>query len=120
MPPTPAGLGERRSHHRYPLTFDVLYSISRSDRLFSAKTLNISSGGVYFSCAEPLVPDEKVELAIRWPVLLHGTSLLQLKVTGTVLRQDERGTVVKILRQRLHTRKRQPDWSTGPQEIRVA
>ena len=120
MSPDPARGGERRAHYRYPLSLDVLCSVERSDRVFSAKTVNISSGGVCFSCPEVLVPRERIELAILWPVLLGGTSPLQLKVTANVLRQDKRGTAVEILRYRLHTRKRQPDWTTAPQEIQVA
>ena len=75
----------------------------------------MSSSGICFFCSDLFPRGTKVELAIDWPISLDNV-LLQLRITGRVLRQDKRGTAIETLRYEFHTCKSR----AMPSEIRVA
>jgi hypothetical protein len=91
-----------------------------SDQSFSGQIVDISSGGVYFSCAEVLALGAKVQLAIDWPALLLKETRLRLDVVGRVVRRDEHGTAIAILQYEFRTRKAASGESATPETIRVA
>ena len=61
---------EKRSHRRYPITLDVQYELvhgSRLTRFGTGRTVNISSGGVFFETKDDLPTHGLVELIMDWP-----------------------------------------------------
>jgi hypothetical protein len=120
MPPCPVLAVEHRLHRRYPLNFDVQCRVAHSDQVCSGKIVDMSSAGICFLCSEVFPRGTYLELAIDWPVSLDNV-LLQVRITGRVLRQDKRGTAIETLRYEFHTRKIRPaDQIAMPSEIRVA
>ena len=110
---------ENRSHRRYPLKLQVQCRVAHSDQVYSGKIVDMSRGGICFACSEVFPRGTKIELAIDWPISLDDV-LLQLRVTGRVLRDDHRGTAIEILRHEFHTRKAHDAQNAMPSEIRVA
>ena len=104
---------ERRSHARYPIELDVRYNGSWKQGVpheGSGKTRDFSSGGIFFSTNQRLpkrLPKGcRVELFINWPILLEGTCLLQLVITGKIVRSFRDGVAVTILNHKFRTRRR--------------
>jgi len=64
------GKEERRQHARAPIRLPV--SIETAEGTITAETKDISLGGAFICCANPLPPKEKFPLAITLP---HGRSL---------------------------------------------
>jgi hypothetical protein len=82
---------DERAHRRYPIELDVeykLFSKGKIDRLGAGKTLNVSSGGVWFESADPLPARGAIELVMSWPFLLEGICPLKLVVHGRIVRKD--------------------------------
>jgi hypothetical protein len=63
----------------------------------SAHTLDMSAGGVLLDIAEAVPAGSTLEVVIEWPGLYHGRSMVRLFVTGSVVRNDSRGPVLRIL-----------------------
>jgi PilZ domain len=81
--------GERRADRRYEIQLDVRWRLVRRKKVLAlghGRTLNLSSGGIGFDAGHQLVPGLDIELSISWPILLHGTAPLQLKVSGRIQR----------------------------------
>ena len=100
---------ERRSHARYPIELDLRYSGSWPQGVpyeGSGKTHNFSAGGIFFSTNQPLPKGRRIELFINWPILLEGTCLLQLVITGKIVRSSRDGVAVTILNHKFRTRRR--------------
>jgi hypothetical protein len=100
---------ERRSHARYPIELDVRYNGSWKQGVpheGSGKTRDFSSGGIFFSTNQPLPKGSRVELFINWPIMLEGTCLLQLVITGKIVRSSRDGVAVTILNYKFRTRRR--------------
>jgi hypothetical protein len=103
------GATERRSHVRYPIELDVRYNCSWEQGVSdegSGKTRDFSSGGIFLSTNQPLPKGCHVELFINWPLLLEGTCLLQLAITGKIVRSSRDGVAVRILNYKFRTRRR--------------
>jgi hypothetical protein len=108
---------ERRSHARYPIELDVRYNGSWKKGVpheGSGKARDLSSGGIFFSTNQRLPKGRHVELFINWPILLEGTCLLQLVITGKILRSSRDGVAVTILNHKFRTRRR---YSAAPASI---
>ena len=67
---------------------------------------HISSGGVYFRTKGGDAPanDMRIELAIHWPVLLHGSCPMKLMIYGWVESSHRHGAVVSLERYEFRTR----------------
>jgi hypothetical protein len=94
---------ERRSGLRFPIRMDVTYRlfIKEDRRILSrgkVQTVDISSTGVLLNTRKPYPPGAAAELSIEWPTISQDAIPLQLRLVGSVVRSDERGTAVKILR----------------------
>jgi hypothetical protein len=99
---------ERRSHARYLMDLDVRYNGSWKQGVpheGSGKTRDFSSGGIFFSTNQRLPKGRRVELFINWPILLEGTCLLQLVITGKIVRSSRGGVAVTILNHKFRTRR---------------
>jgi hypothetical protein len=69
----------------------------------SGKTINISSGGVWFTTENVLTPGMPIELSVSWPVLLNDSCPMKIMIYGCVIRSGEKGTAVAIERYEFRT-----------------
>jgi hypothetical protein len=98
---------ERRGSERMSISQPVHYRVlSRKDpeTAASGKTLNMSSSGVLFTTAQPLLPGRRVELAIDWPAQLDNKCPLKLVARGRVVRFDGDRAALEILQHEFRTR----------------
>jgi len=107
---------ERRAGRRYPLKMHAAYRLLlREDgRILSqarGQTVDISHTGLRLDTLKPYPIGATAEIVIEWPNATDDRPPVQLRVVGWVVRSDEHGTAVKILR---HSFKgRQGDFLTG-------
>ena len=87
---------ERRQHQRFPITAQSQYALA--GKRAPATTLDISSGGVFFKAEKILPVGKQIQVFIDWPALLDQRCPLRLVITGRVLRSDQTGTAVGIVR----------------------
>jgi hypothetical protein len=103
------GLGtdrDRRAKKRFLIEQEVRYKMLYGQRIAetgSGKTLNISSGGVFFTTENMLTAGMPVELSMNWPVLLHDSCPMKLMIYGCVIRSNEKGAAVAIERYEFRT-----------------
>jgi len=98
---------EQRLHRRYPIKLDVQYELLSGCPVTcfgSGRTLNISSGGVFFETKGDLPIRGLIKLIMDWP--LEGTANLKLIVQGRIVRRDATGTAVKMTRHKFRRSKR--------------
>jgi len=114
------GERERRVKRRFQIEQDVRYKMLYGQRIAetgSGKTVNISSGGVWFTTETMLTSGMPIELSMAWPVLLNDSCPMKLMIYGCVVRSNERGAAVAIERYEFRTQGRgltpQPTIPTG-------
>ena len=93
--------GDRRLQRRYPIELDLEFRIVDGDKVVYAgvgKTENLSSGGILFHAAEPVLGGSQVELSVRWPAVLGDTPFLELRIFGRLVRNDPRGIAMRMSR----------------------
>jgi hypothetical protein len=92
---------ERRKNARYELQLELDAYSMRSEQpvwLGTGQTLNWSRTSILVRCDRPLAHGSIVQLVVRW------RPGVQLVVAATVLRAEERGMVLHILRKRFRGR----------------
>ena len=97
---------ERRSKRRFQIEQEVRYKMLYGQRIAetgTGKTMNISSGGVWFSTENMLTAGMPVELSMNWPVLLNDSCPMKLMIYGCVIRSSEKGAAVAIERYEFRT-----------------
>ena len=97
---------ERRTKRRFQIDQEVRYKMLYGQRIAETgvgRTLNISSGGVWFSTENMLTSGMPVELSMSWPVLLNDSCPMKLMIYGCVVRSNERGAAVAIERYEFRT-----------------
>ena len=97
---------ERRIKRRFQIEQEVKYKMLYGQRIAetgTGKTMNISSGGVWFSTESMLTSGMPVELSMSWPVLLNDSCPMKLMIYGCVVRSNERGAAVAIERYEFRT-----------------
>ncbi|MGA2146290.1 MAG: hypothetical protein ABSH49_15150 [Bryobacteraceae bacterium] len=115
---------ERRMKRRFQIEQDVRYKMLYGQRIAetgSGRTLNISSGGVWFTTDSMLATGMPIELSMTWPVLLNDSCAMKLMIYGCVVRSNEKGAAVAIERYEFRTMGRaaqQPLNHNGP-ELRL-
>jgi hypothetical protein len=67
------------------------------------KTVNISSGGLWFTTENTLTAGMPVELSLSWPVLLHDSCPMKLMIYGCIIRSSDKGAAVAIERYEFRT-----------------
>jgi hypothetical protein len=101
----PETYGDQRSHRRYPIMFEVEYRISR--RLVvhfgSARTLNISSGGVLLEADDLLPSSGPIRLMVNWPFVLDEVCPLKLVIDGHIVRYEGNRIAIRIEHHEFHT-----------------
>lgn len=97
---------ERRTKKRFRIEQEVKYKMLYGQRIAetgTGKTVNISSGGVWFSTETMLTAGMPVEISMTWPVLLHDSCPMKLMIYGCIIRSNERGAAVAIERYEFRT-----------------
>jgi hypothetical protein len=97
---------ERRSKRRFQIDQEVKYKMLYGQRIAETgvgRTLNISSGGVWFTTETMLTSGMPVELSMNWPVLLNDSCPMKLMIYGCVVRSNEKGAAVAIERYEFRT-----------------
>ncbi|MDE3165738.1 MAG: hypothetical protein KGN36_08030 [Acidobacteriota bacterium] len=116
---------ERRTKRRFTIDQEVKYKMLYGQRIAETgvgRTLNISSGGVWFSTESMLTSGMPVELSMSWPVLLNDSCPMKLMIYGCVVRSNERGAAVAIERYEFRTQGSRTFQTNGqvPVEMRMA
>jgi hypothetical protein len=57
----------------------------------------MSAGGIFMNATEAVLVGSTLELEIDWPGLYHDKPMVHLLVTGSVVRNDGRGTALRIV-----------------------
>jgi hypothetical protein len=97
---------ERRTKRRFQIDQEVKYKMLYGQRIAETgvgRTVNISSGGVWFSTESMLTSGMPVELSMNWPVLLNDSCPMKLMIYGCVVRSNEKGAAVAIERYEFRT-----------------
>ena len=97
---------ERRIKRRFQIDQEVRYKMLYGQRIAETgvgRTMNVSSGGVWFSTENMLTSGMPVELSMTWPVLLNESCPMKLMIYGCVVRSNERGAAVAIERYEFRT-----------------
>jgi hypothetical protein len=100
---------ERRGKRRFHIEQDVRYKMLYGQRIAetgAGRTVNISSGGVWFTTENMLTTGMPVELSMNWPVLLNDACPMKLMIYGCIVRSNERGAAVAIERYEFRTQGR--------------
>ena len=89
--------GDRRADRRYQLCLNLRFSYRDSGTLHTGigVTTDLSRGGIRFLTESPLPLGADVELRIEWPILLQDICQLELVMSGTILRSDVGGIVMR-------------------------
>lgn len=93
---------DRRRYHRFPIIAQAEYILDRHRA--NATTLDLSSGGVLLKTGAFLQTGQQIVVLIDWPVLLDQRCPIRLVVSGRVLRSNEAGTAVGIMRHEFRVR----------------
>src|SRR5437667_7892298 len=116
---------ERRTKRRFEIDQEVRYKMLYGQRIAETgvgRTMNISSGGVWFTTENMLTSGMPVELSMNWPVLLNDSCPMKLMIYGCVVRSNEKGAAVAIERYEFRTsgsRSFQQPSLPAPVEIRL-
>jgi len=100
---------ERRSGRRFPIRMHVAYRLvlKEDKRVLSqgkGQTVDISHTGILLSTADPYPVGAAAELLVDWPAHAEDKAPVQLWLVGRVVRSDEHGTAVQILRHSFRAR----------------
>src|ERR1035438_42707 len=99
---------ERRAGTRFPLGLEVRYTVlgrRATQKTGFGRTIDLSSSGLSFTTNQPLLPGQKLDVSIEWPVLLDGAIKLQLVISGVVVRADTTLIALRIKRHEFRTRR---------------
>jgi hypothetical protein len=99
---------ERRSNTRYPVELNVRYCTLENGwpLLGIGRTLNASSRGLLIASSQQNVHDGNLlQVSLEWPLLLDGTTPLQLIAVCRVIRCQPAGFAVRLQRYQFRTRK---------------
>jgi hypothetical protein len=103
---TLGGTGERRSKKRFRITRDARYKLLYGQHIAEtglAKTVDISSNGVWFTTDTSLPMGVPIELTISWPALLNDYCPMKLMIFGCVVRSTDSGAAINIERYEFRT-----------------
>src|SRR5215475_3867719 len=98
--------GDRRYDKRYQLQLELRWKLIRRRKIQdigAGRTIDLSSGGIFFEAHRPLPVGLNVELSISWPILLHNSSPLQLLVSGKIVRVAGTRVGIRMTQHEFHT-----------------
>lgn len=97
---------DRRTKRRFLIEQEVHYKMLYGQRIAetgNGRTMNISSGGVWFSTENMLTTGMPIELSMTWPVLLNDSCPMKLMIYGCVVRSNGKSAAVAIERYEFRT-----------------
>ncbi len=97
---------DRRTKRRFVIEQEVHYKMLYGQRLAetgNGKTMNISSGGVWFTTESMLTTGMPVEVSMTWPVLLNDSCPMKLMIYGCVVRSNGKTAAMAIERYEFRT-----------------
>lgn len=97
---------DRRQDRRYDITLELRWKLIRRRKVRdngTGKTIDLSSGGIFFEAHRQLPVGLNVELSIAWPILLHNSSPLQLLVSGRIVRVSGTKVAIRMTQHEFHT-----------------
>jgi len=97
---------DRRQDRRYEINLELRWKLIRRRKIRDSgvgRTIDLSSGGIFFDAQRPLPVGLNVELSIAWPILLHNSSPLQLLVSGKIVRVSGTRVGVRMTQHEFHT-----------------
>ena len=103
---TLGGTGERREKTRFRIERDARYKLLYGQHIAEtglAKTVDISSSGVWFTTGTALPMGVPIELTISWPALLNDYCPMKLMIFGCVVRSTDSGAAINIERYEFRT-----------------
>jgi hypothetical protein len=98
--------GERRGKRRFRIEREARYKLLYGQHIAEtgvARTLNISSSGVWFTTEGALPMGVPIELSISWPALLNDYCPMKLMIFGCVIRSTDEGAAINIERYEFRT-----------------
>jgi hypothetical protein len=98
--------GERRQDRRYEMRLELRWKLIHRRRVFETgvgRTVDLSSGGIFFDPGRELPVGLNIELSISWPALLCNTAPMQLIVSGRIVRSGEGGTALTMAQHEFRT-----------------
>jgi c-di-GMP-binding flagellar brake protein YcgR len=104
--PEPVRESDRRKASRFPIARELRYKIvdRRSGHpTGKGTTIDMSSGGIYFTTEHAMLPGQVLELAVSWPAQLDKRCSLKLVARGRVVRADSETAAVEIERYEFRT-----------------
>ena len=104
-----AGERERRVKRRFQIEQDVRYKMLYGQRIAETgggRTMNVSSGGIWFTTETMLTSGMPIEVSMTWPVLLNDSCPMKLMIYGCVVRSNDKGAAVAIERYEFRTQGR--------------
>jgi hypothetical protein len=110
--------GDRRADRRHAIALDLRFTYRRHGRTYlgAGRTAELSRGGVRFLAEDPVPDGAETDLHIHWPFLLQDVLPLELVMHGTILRTDERGTVLRARSYAFETCGRRSFHAAAPRE----
>ena len=97
---------DRRQDRRYEINLELRWKLIRRRKVRDSgvgRTIDFSSGGVFFEAHRQLPIGLNVELSISWPILLHNSSPLQLLVSGKIVRVSGTRVGIRMIQHEFHT-----------------
>jgi hypothetical protein len=91
---------ERRTAPRYPIQLGLSFRLIQRNLTVDegkARSLDISSRGIFMEVNRTFPTGALLELSLDWPLLRDGMYPLELRITGRVIRSNGRGTAVRAL-----------------------
>lgn len=98
---------ERRAADRFAMSLDLTCKLLRKRNTppeTVGATIDLSSAGVLFTTTQILMPGNRVELLINWPVPLNDKCNLILVARGRVARVDEGRVAAQIQQYEFRTK----------------
>ena len=105
---TLGGTGERRGKTRFQIERDARFKLLYGQHIAEtglAKTVNISSSGVWFTTDTALPMGVPIELTISWPALLNDYCPMKLMIFGCIVRSTDNGAATNIERYEFRTQR---------------
>ena len=97
---------DRRSGERFPICQRLSFTIYLGRKRVVAgtgTTIDIGSKGVLFTYGRTCPEGCTAKLSMDWPALAHDGKPMKLYLSGFVVRSDDRGTAVRIVRHAFET-----------------
>jgi hypothetical protein len=99
---------ERRARTRDPIRLRVRYrTLSRSNAVAGVgETINFSSHGILVAAQHSLGVGARLEAIVEWPIMLNGTTIVELVTLGRVKRSETQGFAVSFDKHKFQTAKK--------------